>query len=186
MTGLLILNLSFSLKNILAFTPCFITGTRYSIMDQVEFLEGNRVWSALGRRYPFYYFKGCFPQTLLCPFLNALSQLKRGKCSMDITFKYFFESTKEIIFKSSPSEMCSGKGVPNIYVQQIYSRTPMPKCDFNKEVLQLYWNRASTSMFSCKFIANFQRAFSWEHLYRAAFVVFRLSHRPVALRLILL
>ena len=185
MTGFLILNLSFSLKNILAFTPCFITGTRYSIMDQVKFLEGNRVWSALGRRYPFYFFNGCFPQTLLCPFLNALSQLKRGEYSMDITFKYFFESTKEIIFKSSPSEMFSGKGVPNIYVQQIYRGTPMPKCDFNKEALQLYWNRASTSMF-CKFTANFQRTFSWEHLYRAAFVVFRLSHRPVVLRLILL
>ena len=28
-------------------------------------------------------------------------------------------------------------------MQQIYRRTPMPKCDFNKVTLQLYWNRTS-------------------------------------------
>ena len=28
----------------------------------------------------------------------------------------------------------------------------MPKCDFNKDAKQLYWNRTSASMFSCKFI----------------------------------
>ena len=25
-------------------------------------------------------------------------------------------------------------------IQQIYSRSPMPKCDFNKVALQIYWN----------------------------------------------
>ena len=28
-------------------------------------------------------------------------------------------------------------------MHQIYRRTPMPKCDFNKDALQLYWNRTS-------------------------------------------
>ena len=36
-------------------------------------------------------------------------------------------------------------------MQQIYWRTPMPKCDFNKVALQLYWNHTSTWVFSCKF-----------------------------------
>ena len=36
-------------------------------------------------------------------------------------------------------------------MQQIYSRTPMPKSDFNKFTLQLYWNQISAWMFSCKF-----------------------------------
>ena len=29
-------------------------------------------------------------------------------------------------------------------MQQSYRRTPMPKCDFNKVVLQLYWNCTSS------------------------------------------
>ena len=35
-------------------------------------------------------------------------------------------------------------------MQQIYRRTPMPKCDFNKVALQLYWNRISACVFSCR------------------------------------
>ena len=44
-------------------------------------------------------------------------------------------------------------------MQQIYKRTPMPKCDFNKFVLQLYWNHTSTWVFSCRFAAYFQKTF---------------------------
>ena len=33
-------------------------------------------------------------------------------------------------------------------MQQIYRRTPMAKCDFNKVALQLYWNRTSAWVFS--------------------------------------
>ena len=55
-------------------------------------------------------------------------------------------------------------------MQQIYSRTPMPKCDFNKVALQVYWNRTSAWVFSCKFNAYFQNIFSYEHLWRAPFV----------------
>ena len=36
-------------------------------------------------------------------------------------------------------------------IQQIYRRTPMPKCDFNKVTLQPYSNRISAWMFSYKF-----------------------------------
>ena len=38
---------------------------------------------------------------------------------------------------------------------QIYRTTPMPKCDFNKVVLQLYCNHTSAWEFSCKFAAYF-------------------------------
>ena len=54
-------------------------------------------------------------------------------------------------------------------MQQIYSRTAMPKCDFNKVAQHLYWNHR---VFSCKFAAYFQNTFSWEHLWRAAFEEF--------------
>ena len=45
-------------------------------------------------------------------------------------------------------------------MQQIYRRTPMPKCDFNKVALQLYSNRTSAWMISCKLYAYFRKTFS--------------------------
>ena len=44
----------------------------------------------------------------------------------------------------------------------------MPKCDFNKVALQLYWNCTSAWVFSCKYAAYFQNTFSQEHLWRTA------------------
>ena len=45
-------------------------------------------------------------------------------------------------------------------MQQSYRRTTMPKCDFNKVALQLYWNCTSAWVFSCKSAAYFQNTFS--------------------------
>ena len=44
-------------------------------------------------------------------------------------------------------------------MQQIYRRTSMLKCDFIKVVKQLYWNRTSARVLSCKFAAYFQNTF---------------------------
>ena len=55
-------------------------------------------------------------------------------------------------------------------MHQMYSRTSMPKCDFNKVAKQLYWNDISTWMLSCKFAAYFQKTASWEHFWMAASV----------------
>ena len=63
----------------------------------------------------------------------------------------------------------------------------MPKCDLNKVAKQLYWNRTSAWVFSCKFAAYFQNTFLFEHLWRAAsFQYFFLSltnvtnlHKPL-------
>ena len=43
-------------------------------------------------------------------------------------------------------------------IQQIYKRTSMPKCDFNK-IRQLYWNRTSAWLFSSKLAAYFRIPF---------------------------
>ena len=48
----------------------------------------------------------------------------------------------------------------------------MPKCNFNKVPKQLYWNRTSAWVFSCKFAAYFQNAFSQKHLWVAASVLY--------------
>ena len=56
------------------------------------------------------------------------------------------------------------RGVPSKryseVMQQIYGRTPMPKCDFNKIALQFYWNCTSAWVFYCKFAVYFQNTFS--------------------------
>ena len=44
----------------------------------------------------------------------------------------------------------------------------MLKCGFNKVALQLYWNRISAWVSSCKFPAYFQNTFSYEHFWMAA------------------
>ena len=53
-------------------------------------------------------------------------------------------------------------------MQQIYKRTRTPKFDFNKAALQLYWNHTSAWVFSWKFVAYFQKTFSWENLWKDA------------------
>ena len=45
-------------------------------------------------------------------------------------------------------------------MHQIYRRTPMSKCGFNKVEKQLYWNHTSAWVFSCKFAAYFKNTFS--------------------------
>ena len=44
----------------------------------------------------------------------------------------------------------------------------MPKRDFNKFALQLYWHRTSPWVLSCKFAAYFQNTFSYEHFWVVA------------------
>ena len=51
---------------------------------------------------------------------------------------------------------------------QIYRRTPLPICDFNKVAFQLYWNRTPAWVFSCIFSAYFQNTFYLEHLWVTA------------------
>ena len=55
-------------------------------------------------------------------------------------------------------------------MQQVYKRTIMLKCDFNKVALNLYWTRNSAWVFSCNFAAYFQSTFSSEHLWHVASV----------------
>ena len=72
------------------------------------------------------------------------------------------------IIRSSHLEMSFGKGVLK-KMHQIYRRTAMPKCDFNKVTTQIYWNHTLAWVFSCKLAAFFQKNFYWEHLRKAVF-----------------
>ena len=94
------------------------------------------------------------------------------KCFKETFFKFL---TSMLLLKknmsvlvSLPSWQRSGiklqKHSRSENMQQIYRRTPMPKCDFKILALQLYWNYASSWVFSCKFAAYFQNTFAEEHL----------------------
>ena len=58
--------------------------------------------------------------------------LGKGNNSLTIHFKLQKQPSRGV-----PRKRCS------LNMQQFYRRTPMPKCDFNKVALQLYWNRTS-------------------------------------------
>ena len=72
--------------------------------------------------------------------------------------------------------MCSQEKVFWKYAANL-QETTMPKCDFNKVALQLYWNGTSAWLLFCKFAAYFHNTFSWEHLWVAAFGTSSLNFR---------
>ena len=53
--------------------------------------------------------------------------------------------SREFLQKQPPKGVLKERCSENM--QQIYSRTSMPKCDLNKVALQLYWNRTSAWVF---------------------------------------
>ena len=67
-----------------------------------------------------------------------------------------FKSRKHIQ-KQSPRGVLSKRCSENM--RQIYRRTLMPKCDFNKFAKQLYWNHTLALVFTCRFAAYFPNRF---------------------------
>ena len=61
-----------------------------------------------------------------------------------------------ILQKQPPSGVLKKRCTGNML--QIYRRTPMPKCDFNKVASQFYWNRTWVWVYSCKIAAYFQNS----------------------------
>ena len=72
-------------------------------------------------------------------------------------------NTCEIVlhFQRQPKGVLVKKFSGNM--QQIYRRTRMGKCDFNKVALQLCWNHTSRHCSPVNFAAYFQNTFLWEH-----------------------
>ena len=60
-----------------------------------------------------------------------------------------------VLCRSVHPKVFLGKGVLKI-CNKIYWRTLIPRCDFSKVALQLYWNHTSAGLFSCKFAAYFE------------------------------
>ena len=66
---------------------------------------------------------------------------------MNIITKWWVSNAQKQPSRGILTKRCSEN------MQQFCRRTPMPKCDFNKVASQLYWNRTSVWVFSCKFAA---------------------------------
>ena len=103
----------------------------------------------------------------MIPFLNIKRLLSRLRFATS-SLRQFRRSNLEKGMRYFSAQKQPPRGVPrkkcSEIMQQIYRRTPMPKCDFNKVAKQLYWNQISVWVFSCKFAACFQFTFSQEHL----------------------
>ena len=72
---------------------------------------------------------------------------------------YGAQTTLTCISQKQPSRGVLKKSCSE-NIQHIYSKTPMPNCDFSNVALQLYWKDTSAWVFSCKFAAYFQNNFS--------------------------
>ena len=76
--------------------------------------------------------------------------LLNNLASLGMYCKYYQKQPPRGVLKKNCSEN----------MQQIYRKTPIPKCDFNKFAKELYWNRTLAWVFSCRFAAYFQNTFS--------------------------
>ena len=117
-------------------------------------------------------YRGTFMPKLLCNFIeialrHGCSPVNLRQISRTPLPKNTSEGLLRYILQKQPStdvlkKTCSEN------MQQIYRRTPMPVCDFNKITKQLYWNGTLAWLFSCRFVAYFQNTFSLEHFWTAA------------------
>ena len=70
-------------------------------------------------------------------------------------------------FQKQPSRGVLNKSCSE-NMHQAFRRTSMPKCDFDKVAMQLYWNYTLAWVFSCKFAAYFQNTSFLERLWVGA------------------
>ena len=84
-------------------------------------------------------------QNHICKILNIIRKKTEPKrqLSSNTSDCQFYKNIRTISTKNKEREFFS-----------------MQKCDFNKIALQLYWNRTSAGLLSCKFVAYFQNTFS--------------------------
>ena len=88
-----------------------------------------------------------FNRSVLLAYILLVSKKKKGH---NLGFQMYHQKQP---FRGVLSKRCSEN------MQQIYRRTPMPKCDFNIVALQLYWNHTSAWVLSCKFAAYLHNTF---------------------------
>ena len=137
---------------------------------------GNRSCSLNYVDNPFVY--GTSKDSIFClHYVLFFPQEKRENLDMfvNVGCNYWYNSNERKLTyteRNYNKQKQPPRGVPrkrwSENIQQIYRRTPMPKCDFNNVALQLYWNHTSAWLFSCKSALYFQNIFSQEHFWVTA------------------
>ena len=85
--------------------------------------------------------------TIFCYILNTKSRIL---CKIILLlWKDLFLLIQKQLLRGVLRKRCSEN------IQPIYRRIPMPKCDFNKVDLQLYWNHTLVWVFPCEFCSIF-------------------------------
>ena len=127
--------LDFSLGTPLLHCNSYINSTPYNLHDYFEETNLSQLLTSFQQLHYFLILP-----SLLDPFSTIARRRRR---------KYQKQPSRGI-----PRKKCSED------MQQIYNRTAMPKCNFNKVAKQLYyWNHTLAWVFSCKFAAYFQNTF---------------------------
>ena len=115
-------------------TPWYVPVRNYLITDEMVYTQKKN-------------FVSMAPKTVLKE--HRKEQLKDYNMNRHII--------KDCKKQKQPSRCVLKKCSENIL--KIFMRTPMPKCDFNKVALQLYWSHTLAWVFSVKFAAYFQNTF---------------------------
>ena len=85
------------------------------------------------------------------------SLLLQKRSSVFVMLQKCHESFKTLLHKELSAGVLKKKCFENM--PQIYRRTPMPKCDFNKFAKQLCWNHTSAIVPSCNLLQIFRTHF---------------------------
>ena len=102
-------------------------------------------------------------------FFSKLVQVQSESSSTHGKKVYFVDRLLKITFTLNNIEvwfLCQKQSFMDVLrercsknMHQIYRRTPMSKCDFNKVTKQIHWNRISAWQFSSKFAAYLRKPF---------------------------
>ena len=132
----------------------------YNISTQQTFLVFQGVFKTSWRRLQrdTFHLPRRFQDVFQDVFKTCLQDVLQ-LCLQDVFKKSSRRLGRQKIVQKQPSTGVLRKRCSE-YMQQIYRRSPMPKCDFNKVTLQLYWNCTSAWVISCKLAAYFQNTFS--------------------------
>ena len=124
-----------------------------------RFFLSNQVMSCLCENILEWFVSRWICMWKLVLFMDVNNVLEIQTISLHAVLKYITQRQfVRTLFKGSPPLGALMKGCSE-NLQQIYKRTPKPKCDFNKVAQQLYLNHTSAWVFSCKFAACFQNTF---------------------------
>ena len=125
-------------------------------------LSGNMV-KILEKTHLKYLVFGSFLAVCLHVYSRANSCTTVFSCFSTVTEQLKFLKLLQVVDSASVIfvRRCSSNVIQPIS-RELQSQwwTPMPKCNFNKVALQLYWNCTSAWLFSYKFPAYFKNPFS--------------------------